>query len=257
SARLFLHPHDQFSILISYFLFLSSLLRRPNPRDLPAMLAKRELLQQIGHVLAERGESHLHSPIRTDRCDATGEAQRLGDAVADKDLKDSLTAQLREWSSGLPHAAERVEANRGSTRPRPAGDQQRADHVEQQVDLLVQPQDVRSVRRALVGLLGLPVLVERGQRLQDAQIAVGVAADEGRVERLHLLPGDGEHVFVGELFVENDCVESFVHGQTPLPSMSMTVATASGVSTDCPAEAGPTGPVPRAVELADWAIWAT
>jgi hypothetical protein len=38
------------------------------------------------------------------------------------------------------------------------------------------------------------------------------AADEGRIVRLgHLLPGDREDVFVGQFFVENDCVESFVH----------------------------------------------
>jgi hypothetical protein len=65
---------------------------------------------------------------------------------------------------------------------------------------------------AACGELSSVFSVERGERLQDAQIAVGKAADEGRVEGLrHLFPGDREHVFVGELFVENDCVESFVH----------------------------------------------
>ena len=54
------------------------------------MLAERELLQQIGHVLAERGEAHFDAAVRTDRSDAAGEPQRLGDAVADVDLQDAL-----------------------------------------------------------------------------------------------------------------------------------------------------------------------
>ena len=60
------------------------------------MLPERELLEQIGNVLAQRREPHLHSAVRTHRGDATRQAQRLGDAVADVDLQDSLATQLRE-----------------------------------------------------------------------------------------------------------------------------------------------------------------
>lgn len=53
---------------------LSSRLRLTNAGDLSTVFAKRELLQEIGDVLAGRNEANFHSTVWTDGGHAADEA---------------------------------------------------------------------------------------------------------------------------------------------------------------------------------------
>ncbi len=74
----------------------SLLFRLPHARDLTTMLAERELLEQIRNVFSGRHEAHLDLTVRAYRSDATEQAQRIGDAIAQVDLEHALVAQRRE-----------------------------------------------------------------------------------------------------------------------------------------------------------------
>src|SRR3990170_2580946 len=105
----------------------------PNASNLTTMLAKCKFLQQVGDVFPRRHEAHLDLAVRTYRSDASEQSQGIGDAIAQVDFEHALVAERREWRDPLPHAAQCIETNRSSTRTGATGDEQRADHVEQQV----------------------------------------------------------------------------------------------------------------------------
>ena len=91
--------------------------------------------------------------------------------------------------------------------------EQLSDHVQQQVHLQIQPQDVRRMRRVLVGFLKLTVFFQRRHRLQHAQIPVRKTTHHRRIVRLRQTPPrNRQYVFVCQLLVENDGIYAFVHG---------------------------------------------
>src|SRR5690606_31525731 len=94
----------------------------------------------------------------------------------------------------------------------------------------------------VVLLVDLTVLIERGHRLQYAQVAIGEAVYERGIERLgQRPPGRRQHVLVGELFVQDDRVQPFIHGRYLLSrssSIMLSTAAASGAS-DTPCATAP------------------
>src|SRR5688500_9726288 len=116
------------------------------------MLAKCKFLQQVGDVFSRRDEAHLDLAVRTYRSDTPEQSQWIGDAIAQVDFEHTLVAERRERRDPLPHSAQCVETNCSSTWTGATGDEQRADHVEQQVYFHFETEDVRGVRRVVIGL---------------------------------------------------------------------------------------------------------
>ena len=93
-------------------------------------------------VLARRNEARLDPAIRSDGRNATDQSQRLDDAVAQVHFEHALLAHLRQRRRALPDAAKRIESDCGRLRSWMARCQQLPDHVEQQIDLHVEADDV-------------------------------------------------------------------------------------------------------------------
>ena len=70
----------------------SSLLRMPCARDLSAMFAEGEFLEQVCDVLAGRDETHFDAPIGPDRGDTAYQTQWIRDALAQVHLEHTLIA---------------------------------------------------------------------------------------------------------------------------------------------------------------------
>jgi len=89
--------------------------------------------------------------------------------------------------------------------------EQLSDQIEQQVDLEIEP---LQLRRLLVLRIGRTVLLDRREGLQHAYVALGKAGDERLVDRAGQHPPQHrDHVLVGELLVQNYRIGTIEHGR--------------------------------------------
>lgn len=184
----------------------------PDTCYLTAMPTERELLEQIADVLARRNETRFDPAIRSDGRNATDQSQRLDDAVAQVHFEHALLAHLRQRCRALPDTAKRIESDCGRLRSWVTRCQQLPDHVEQQIDLHVETDDVLSRSCIVVRLLVRPVLFQGGYRLQDSQVSFGITTDQCGIEGLlQTMPRDRQYIFVCQFLVQDDRVEPFVH----------------------------------------------
>src|ERR1700677_4702454 len=163
----------------------------PAASDLTAVAAKRQFLDQIGDGLADGGEPDLYMAVRCDVRHTPGKSERMREGIVQINLGYTLLTGLGQWGGAAPHSAEGIEANGDGRGARAIGSQDLSDHVEQQVDLEVEPHDVRRVGGAFIRLVDRAVLVHGVPGLQDLQVALGEAGGHIAIGRVwHLAPDD-------------------------------------------------------------------
>ena len=112
---------------------------------LTAMAAEGELLQEIGGGLARRQEAHFHLASLRDVGYAADEPKRLGDALTQINVYGALSTGPRKRSGALKGGAERIEANGYRRRAWLVRGEDASDHIQQQVDLELDAEEVRSM----------------------------------------------------------------------------------------------------------------